>query len=153
MKKLKKYKKTTKKLSTKNSKILHDTMVTLGALKEADRLHDLPMHEIQVHLLDENGDGIVLCLEYDERTGELEKTFHSIDDAAYDEYGEEYAHSESFIAEVELEEDEEPLDPYAKVPNVKSAFDQAVSEEYDEIFQDNIDGSRNDTTRKRSLLN
>ncbi len=51
MKKLKKYKKTTKKLSTKNSKILHDTMVTLGALKEADRLHDLPMHEIQVHLL------------------------------------------------------------------------------------------------------
>ena len=28
-----------------------------------------------------------------------------------------------------------------------------VSEEYDEIFQDNIDGSRNDTTRKRSLLN
>ena len=148
MKKLKKYKKTTKKLSTKNSKILHDTMVTLGALKEADRLHDLPMHEIQVHLLDKDGDGIVLCLEYDERTGELEKTFHSIDDAAYDEYGEEY-HSE--VYEVELEEEDEnsePLDPYAKVPNVKSAFDQAVSEEYDEIFSES-----SDTVRKRTLLN
>ena len=148
---MKKPKKTTKKLSTKNSKILHDTMVTLGALKENHRLYDLPMNEIQVHLLDKDGDGIVLCLEYDEHTGELEKTFHSIDDAAYDEYGEEYSsHSESFIAEVELEEevDEEPLDPYAKVPNVKSAFDQAVSEEYDEIFSES-----GDTVRKRTLLN
>ena len=147
MKKLKKYKKTTKKLSTKNSKILHDTMVTLGALKEADRLHDLPMHEIQVHLLDKDGDGIVLCLEYDERTGELEKTFHSIDDAAYDEYGEEY-HSVVYEVELEEEGEEEPLDPYAKVPNVKSAFDQPVSEEYDEIFSES-----GDTVRKRTLLN
>ena len=69
MKKIKKFKKETPKYSAKHSKILHDTMVTLGALKEADRLHDLPMHEIQVHLLYENGDGIVLCLEYDELTG------------------------------------------------------------------------------------
>ena len=122
-------------------------MVTLGALKEADRLHDLPMHEIQVHLLDKDGDGIVLCLEYDERTGELEKTFHSIDDAAYDEYGEEY-HSEVYEVELEEEGEEEPLDPYAKVPNVKSAFDQAVSEEYDEIFSES-----GDTVRKRTLLN
>ena len=150
MKKLKKYKKTTKKLSTKNSKILHDTMVTLGALKEADRLHDLPMHEIQVHILDENGDGIVLCLEYDERTGELEKTFHSIDDAAYDEYGEEY-HTE-IIAEVGLEEEteEEPLDPYAKVPTVKSLFEESVSEEYDEALSDVISHGEKKSSR---LLN
>ena len=132
----KKPKKTTKKLSAKNSKILHDTMVTLGALKEQTRLNDLPMHEIQVHLLDVHGDGIVLCLEYDELTGELNKTFHSIDAAAYDEYGE----NENY--EVELEE---PLDPYAKVPNVKeflrARIEETISEEYDEIFQErNSDG-------------
>ena len=80
---MKKPKKTTKKLSAKNSRILHDTMVTLGALKEQTRLNDLPMNEIQVHLLDKYGDGIVLCLEYDEHTGELNKTFHSIDAVSY----------------------------------------------------------------------
>ena len=149
MKKLKKYKKTTKKLSTKNSKILHDTMVTLGALKEANQLHNLPIHEIQVHLLDEDGDGIVLCLEYDEHSGELNKTFHSIDDAAYDEYGEEY-HTE--VYEVGLEEgaEEEPLDPYAKVPTVKSLFEESVSEEYDEALSDVISHGEKKSSR---LLN
>ena len=133
----KKPKKTTnRKLSTKNSKILHDTMVTLGALKEQTKLNNLPMNEIQVHLLDKDGDGIVLCLEYDERSGELNKTFHSIDAAAYDEYGEDDDY------EVELEE---PLDPYAKVPNVKeflkARIEETISEEYDEIFQErNSDG-------------
>ena len=115
---MKKPKKTTsRKLSTKNSKILHDTMVTLGALKEANQLHNLPIHEIQVHLLDEDGDGIVLCLEYDEHSGELNKTFHSIDDAAYDEYGEEY-HTE--VCEV-------------------GSIEETISEEYDEIFHNSSD--------------
>ena len=148
-KNFKKYKKETPKLSAKNSKILHDTMVTLGALKEANRLHDLPMHEIQVHLLDKDGDGIVLCLEYDELTGELNRTFHSIDDAAYDEYGEEY-HTE--VYEVGLEEgaEEEPLDPYAKVPTVKSLFEESVSEEYDEALSDVISHGEKKSSR---LLN
>ena len=127
------------KVTTKNSRILHDTMVALGALKEQTKLNNLPLHEMQVHLLDEEGDGIVLCLEYDELTGELNKTFHSIDAAAYDEYGE----NENY--EVELEE---PLDPYARVPSVKSAFDQVVSEEYDEIFQE-----RNSNDDEEPLLN
>ena len=121
-------------VTTKNSKILHDTMVTLGALKEQTKLNNLPMNEIQVHLLDKDGDGIVLCLEYDELTGELNKTFHSIDAAAYDEYGE----NENY--EVELEE---PLDPYAKVPNVKeflrTRIEETISEEYDEIFHSSDD--------------
>jgi hypothetical protein len=121
-------------VTTKNSKILHDTMVTLGALKEQTKLNNLPMNEIQVHLLDKDGDGIVLCLEYDELTGELNKTFHSIDAAAYDEYGE----NENY--EVELEE---PLDPYAKVPNVKeflrARIEETISEEYDEIFHSSDD--------------
>ena len=113
-----------KKLNPRNSRILHDTMVALGALKEQTKLNNLPLHEMQVHLLDEEGDGIVLCLEYDELTGEINKTFYNVD---------EYYAVEEGIVEVELE-DTEPLDPYARVPSVKSAFDQVVSEEYDEIF-------------------
>ena len=103
-------------------------MVTLGALKEADKLNDLPIHEIQVHLLDKDGDGIVLCLEYDELTGEVNKTFYDVD---------EYYAVEEGVVEVELEQ--EPLDPYARVPSVKSAFDQVISEEYDEIFHNSND--------------
>ena len=76
-----KTKKTTKKLNARNSKILHETMVTLGALKEgSDALQEIPINEIQVHLLDESGDGVILCLEYDEQTGELNKTFHTMVD-------------------------------------------------------------------------
>ena len=56
-------------------------MVTLGALKEgSDALQEIPINEIQVHLLDESGDGVILCLEYDEQTGELNKTFHTMVD-------------------------------------------------------------------------
>ena len=81
MKKPKKTTKTSTKLNTKNSKILHETMVTLGALKEgSDALQEIPINEIQVHLLDESGDGVILCLEYDEQTGELNKTFHTMVD-------------------------------------------------------------------------
>ena len=127
-----------KKLNPRNSRILHDTMVALGALKEQTKLNNLPLHEIQVHLLDEEGDGIVLCLEYDELTGEINKTFYNVD---------EYYAVEEGIVEVELE-DTEPLDPYARVPSVKSAFDQVVSEEYDEIFQE-----RNSNDDEEPLLN
>ena len=127
-----------KKLNPRNSRILHDTMVALGALKEQTKLNNLPLHEMQVHLLDEEGDGIVLCLEYDELTGEINKTFYNVD---------EYYAVEEGIVEVELE-DTEPLDPYARVPSVKSAFDQVVSEEYDEIFQE-----RNSNDAEDPLLN
>ena len=121
-----------KKKNIKNSKIFHDTMVTLGALKENAELEAMQIQEITVHLLDEDGDGIVLCLEYDKRTGEINKTFHSTDEAAYDEYGEN--DEVGAVIEVELE-DSEPLDPYAKVPNVASKrFEKEISEEYDEIF-------------------
>ena len=109
---------TNRKLNIRNSRILHDTMVALGALKENSKLHDLPMNEIQVHLLDKSGDGIVLCLEYDELTGELEKTFHNTEEAV----------------EVELEE----LDACASPENVKEflqkRIEETISEEYDEIF-------------------
>ena len=56
-----------RKHTTRNSKILHDTMVSLGALKGAQSaLQEMHINEIQVHLLDESGDGVILCLEYEE---------------------------------------------------------------------------------------
>ena len=51
-------------------------------------------NDIQVHLLDEDGDGVILSLAYDEN-GELEKTFSSVDEFYED------------TIEVELEENEE----------------------------------------------
>ena len=138
MKKLKRTpKKTTnRKLNTKNSRILRDTMVTLGALKEQTKLNNLPIHEIQMHLLDKDGDGIVLCLEYDERNGELNKTFYNTEEM----YDEEF--------EVELEEEfGNSTDPCISPENVTARFEEAISEEYDEIFQERV------TKKPSSLLN
>ena len=130
-----------KKFSIKNSRILHDTMVTLGALKEQTKLNNLPIHEIQVHLLDEDGDGIILCLEYDERTGELNKTFHSIDEATYDEYGENEENDDDVIIEVELDSSQQQ----------QTNFEKVISEEYDEIFHNS--SSSNDDEEPPPLLN
>ena len=121
-----------KKLSIKNSRILHDTMVTLGALKEQTKLNNLPIHEIQVHLLDKNGDGIVLCLEYHELTGELNRTFYDVD---------EYYATEEDDIEVEL-------DSCISPENIKTRFEEVISEEYDEIFQE-----RNSNDDEEPLLN
>ena len=130
------------KLNKRNSKILHDTMVSLGALKGASNaLQEMRINEIQVHLLDESGDGVILCLEYEESSGELNKTFSCVDEF-YDD-----------TIEVELEEDDEEetalfdeeyyggrttftvevLDDVSG--EAESSFiEEAISEEYDEIF-------------------
>ena len=128
---MKKPKKTTKltstKLNTKNSKLLHDTMVTLGALKEGSNLMEMPLNEIQVHLLDEDGDGVVLCLEYDEHTGELNKTFHTMEEY-YTDDDEDETVPLSAVA----------IDACASPENVKEVLntmiEETISEEYDEIF-------------------
>ena len=105
---------------TRNSKILQATMVTLGALKEGSlALEEMAINEIQVHILDEDGDGVVLCLEYDETTGELSKTFSNVD-----EYYEEI--------EVELESD----DSDEEHEEVESFIEEAISEEYDEVLSE-----------------
>ena len=83
-----------KRTATKNSKILQATMATLESLTNTVHLKEMAMNEIQVHLLDEDGDGVILCLAYDEN-GELEKTFSSVDEFYED------------TIEVELEENEE----------------------------------------------
>ena len=83
-----------KRIATKNTKILEATMATLESLTNTVHLKEMAMNEIQVHLLDEDGDGVILCLAYDEN-GELEKTFSSVDEFYED------------TIEVELEDDAE----------------------------------------------
>ena len=142
-----------RKHTTRNSKILHQTLVSLGALKGAQSaLSEMHINEIQVHLLDESGDGVILCLEYEESSGELRKTFSCVDEF-YDD-----------TVEVELEgddaEDENVLfdeDYYGgrtnytvevldDVADESSFIEEAISEEYDEIFH-------NATKKPSSLLN
>ena len=119
-------------------------MVTLGALKEGSgALQEIPINEIQVHLLDENGDGVILCLEYDEQTGELKKTFHTVDEY-FDE--EEEVDDDVIVA---LEDATGDYDPCISPENIKeflkTKIEETISEEYDEIFHDSDD--------KPSLLN
>ena len=83
-----------KRIVTKNTKILEATMATLESLTNTVHLKEMVMNDIQVHLLDEDGDGVILSLAYDEN-GELEKTFSSVDEFYED------------TIEVELEENEE----------------------------------------------
>ena len=117
-------------------------MVTLGALKEQTRLHDLPMNEIQVHLLDKDGDGIILCLEYDELTGELEKTFHNTEEY----YGED--DDEEQPPHYYGEEFGDSTDPCISPENVKEflkkRIEETISEEYDEIFHSSSDNDDDD---------
>ena len=83
-----------KQIATKNTKILEATMTTLEALTNTIHLKEMVMNDIQVHLLDEDGDGVILSLAYDEN-GELEKTFSSVDEFYED------------TIEVELEDEQE----------------------------------------------
>jgi len=109
-------------------------MVTLGALKESSpALEEMEINEIQVHILDGNEDGVVLCLEYDESTGELSKTFSCVD-----EYYEEI--------EVELEESD---DSDEEDEGIESFIEEAISEEYDEVLSEVFHSSES----KPPLLN
>jgi len=94
-----------KKTIARNYKILHEASTTLAALRDGTELrNEMPIEQIQVHLVDGNGDGIVLCLEYDEVVnGELNKTFHSM---------EEYYAEENAVIEVELEGEDREVEDY-----------------------------------------
>jgi len=115
-------------LNKRNSKILHETMVTLGALKEGSAaLQEMRINEIQVHILDEDGDGVVLCLEYDESSGELNKTFSTME-----EY---YTNENETEIEVELDACNSPESRREMEMDIETDFiEEAISEEYDEIF-------------------
>ena len=68
-----------KRTVSKNTKILQATIATLESLTNTVHLKEMAMDSIQIHLLEEDGDGLVLCLEYDEN-GKLQKTFSSVDE-------------------------------------------------------------------------
>ena len=74
-----KYNKRQLNTAAKNTRILQAVMATLESLTNTVHLKEMAMDSIQVHLLDEDGDGLVLCLEYDEN-GKLQKTFSSVDE-------------------------------------------------------------------------
>ena len=117
-------------------------MVALGALKEQTSLSELPMNEIQVHLLDKDGDGVVLCLEYETSgTGErINKTFHNTEDAYYDEEDDD---EEQLPPHYYGEHTQEELDACASPENIKEflkeKIEETISEEYDEIFHNSSD--------------
>ena len=92
-----------KKTIARNYKILHEAATTLASLRDKQRAsNEMTINQIQVHLVDELGDGIVLCLEYDELVdGELNKTFHSM---------EEYYDEVEGVVEIELEGNEDEVE-------------------------------------------
>ena len=117
-------------LNKRNSKILHETMVALGALKEGSvALQEMRINEMQVHLLDEDGDGVVLCLEYDEQTGELNKTFHTMEEYYTDEEDENDETVPLSIGEIDACASPENVKEF-----LKARIEETISEEYDEIF-------------------
>ena len=126
-------KRTATKLNKRNSRILHQALASLWALKGASSaLQEMHINEIQVHLLDEGGDGVILCLEYEEPSGEITKTFSCVDEF-YDDS----------TVEVELEEltNESCNSPENRVQSEVSFIEETISEEYDEIFHNsNSDG-------------
>ena len=124
-------------------------MVTLGALKEGTRLEEMPINEIQVHLLDKEGDGIILCLEYEtNETGErINKTFHNTEDVYYDEDEQQQQQPPHYYGE----EFGDSTDPCVSPENVKVRFEEVISEEYDEIFHNS--NNNNDDEEPPPLLN
>ena len=134
-------KKKQQKRNTRNSKILQATMVTLGALKEeSPALQEMGINEIQVHLLDEDGDGVVLCLEYDETTGELSKTFSTMDEY-YEEGGVDGGDG--------IGEDEIEIEVELENGGIESFIEETISEEYDEVLSEVFHNSES----KPPLLN
>ena len=121
-----------KKTIARNYKILHEASTTLASLRDGTELrNEMPIEQIQVHLVDGNGDGIVLCLEYDELVdGELNKTFHSM---------EEYYTEENAVIEVELEGEDREVEDYW-------GEDESEDEEFEEFVQ-------NERKRREPLLN
>ena len=61
-------------------RIMTEVLDTLTALKSSKQLREeIPLRHAQIHLLDEDGEGVVLSIEYDEETGDIEKSFGETD--------------------------------------------------------------------------
>ncbi len=87
-------------------KLLKEAISTLTALKSTNtKLNEsMPLKEMEIYLLDEEGEGVVLCIEYDESTGELHKSFSATDEEIEsifenDDDSEEITHFEDIPSE------------------------------------------------------
>ena len=87
-------------------KLLKEAISTLTALKSTNtKLNEsMPLKEVELYLLDEDGEGVVLCIEYDESTGELHKSFSATDEEIEsifenDDDSEEVTHFEDIPSE------------------------------------------------------
>ena len=130
-----------KKTIARNYKILHEASTTLAALRDGTELrNEMPIEQIQVHLVDGNGDGIVLCLEYADElvNGELNKTFHSME-----EYYESGECLDDNVIHVELE-------PAAEDREVEDYWGEPDDSEGDEEFEEFV---RLERKRREPLLN
>jgi len=68
-------------------KIFREAISTLTALRSNPQMmEEMPIQEIQLHILDDGGEGVVLCIEYNEETGEFEKSFSASDEDLEDEF-------------------------------------------------------------------
>ena len=126
-----------KTIIARNYKILHEASTTLATLRDKTELrNEMLINQIQVHLVDEGGDGIVLCLEYDDAVvdGELNKSFHSMEEY-YATAGD--CLDENAVIEVELE----PTD---------TDDDREVEDYEDEVFEEFV---RLERKRREPLLN
>ena len=62
-------------------KIFKEAISTLTALKSNPQMmEEMPIREIELHILDEEGEGVVLCLEFNEETKEIRRTFTATDE-------------------------------------------------------------------------
>ena len=86
-----------------------------------------------MHLLDEDGDGVVLCLEYDELSEELNKTFHTMEEYYTDE-------DEDDTVSLSVAEIDACASPENVKEFLKARIEETISEEYDEIFHNSDDG-------------
>jgi len=128
-----------KKTIARNYKILHEASTTLASLRDGTELrNEMPIEQIQVHLVDGNGDGIVLCLEYADELvdGELNKTFHSMEEY----YASGDCLDDTYI-EVELESENREVEDYWGEPD-----EAAEDEEFEEFV-------RLERKRREPLLN
>jgi hypothetical protein len=120
-----------KKTIARNYRILHEAATTLATLRDKTELrNEMPIERIQVHLVDESGDGIVLCLEYDDEVvdGELNKTFHSMEEF-YATAGD--CLDDSTVIQVELENAEDrEVEDYWGEPD-----ESAADEEFEEFVK------------------
>ena len=91
----------------KINKHLYSAMIdTLGKIQRTQHpVGQIPLREIRLHLVDEDGEGIGLWIEYNEETGEFERGFLPLDAEGQ---AHEITPEEEFEVTSELEDPDKP---------------------------------------------